>query len=266
MVGGPLEAEAVAIEGAELAGERRRAETVAVGADFVERRDLDVRREAGERVRPLHAPDEPQEGDPRHHPERAVEPVRDRLDAVGRGRSGPRPVVRLGHHRAEEPAAQPPALGAWQDEQHRQEPQAIAGDRRDEGVDGARAVRSEPFGHDEPLGVRRLQVAVQPQDRAQVVGAEEVVVQGVAPDRGAGREVLGRRRAEDVVARGGAVARLDPRRGRHAASEPSSPRRALVPPVATRSSSARMKSSRSPSRTACVLPVSWAVRRSLTIW
>ena len=131
------------------------------------------------------------------------------------------------------------------------------------------------------VGVGRVEVGVEPEDRGEVVGdlglvqAAEVVVDRVAPDPGAGDEVVRRRRAVGD-ARG--------RRARRARSRPP-----VTRPRRRRSSSLARPLSPSPRAGAaagreplelglherrrgrrrgprCVLPVSTFVRRSLTIW
>ena len=114
-------------------------------------------------------------------------------------------------------------------------------------------------GDDEPLRVSGLEVCVESEQRGRLgrhvrlVQPSGVVVDPVTPDLGAGRELVA---ADGAIrdADAGPSARDDRRRLGHAASPVSSPRHS--PPVASRSSSACMKASRSPSSTADVLPVS----------
>ena len=96
-------------------------------------------------------------------PERRVHRVRDRLDAVGRGRPG-HPVVG-GEQAGEQVAPKPGALELGQDEQHREIPQPLADDRRAEGDDpvgrGRVAGATMLLRHgrdDEPFRVGRLEV------------------------------------------------------------------------------------------------------------
>ena len=92
------------------------------------------------------------------------------------------------------------------------------------------------------------------------VEAAKVVVQGVTPDDGAARQVGGDGRTE----RDGPFGRTGLRWPVQDPVAPGWP--SAAPPVASRSSSACMKASISPSRTAPVFDVSVPVRRSLTIW
>ena len=103
------------------------------------------------------------------------------------------------HDLREEPPTEAALLDAGQDEQHRQEPEILAPDRRRERDHGRRAPVGRLLGHDEPVGIVRLEVGVQPQDRGEVLGdvglvqRPRVVVDRVAPDAGARDQVVGRR-------------------------------------------------------------------------
>ncbi len=234
-----------------------------------ERHRRHVARQRTEHLGTFRQADEVEQWHAGHDAERGVQRVADRLGAVRRGRPD-----RGGVGGRSDPRQQGPpdarALGLGHDEQHREVPQPFPEDGRGERHDPFTA-RGFHIGHDgghEALGVGRAEVAVQAHERARVGGqlrdaeSADVVVDAVPPDLGTGGElVLGdrpvgqrlRRQRRRVGGRG------------HAASPSLSPPR-HSPPVARRSSSACMKGSSSPSRTALVLPVSWAVRRSLTIW
>ena len=78
---------------------------------------------------------------------------------------------------------------------------SLAPHRRRERDHGRRAAVDRLLGHDEPVRVVRLEVAVQPQDRREVLGdvrlvqPPRVVVDRVTPDAGARDQVVGRRPA-----------------------------------------------------------------------
>ena len=224
----------------------------------------------GERRRPLGQADEPEQRHPRHDARAsAYSPfeigwalsvaVARPVDAV----AGPPAVARR-----EQRPAEAAALRLRPDEQHRQEPR---------GARGGRPTTKASIG-----GGRRPSVALGDEERRRI-GRVEVARTGAGSARGrrgsragragrgsrsgrrarsrAGRQVVERRRPKVVAGRGRVAAgRLE--RGGHASSGVARRRRrrraAAPPPVASRSSSACMNASRSPSRTAWVLPVSCA--------
>jgi hypothetical protein len=117
---------------------------------------------------PVRQADEPDERHPGRDPERRVEAVRDRLDAVGARRERRRPQRR--HDLREQGPPEAQRLDLRQHEQHREEPQVLAPVRGGEGDDGRRSAVDGLLGHDEPVGVGRMEVVVEPQDRGEVVG------------------------------------------------------------------------------------------------
>ncbi len=294
MIDLPAEARRVAVEGVQLGRQRRPAEAVRRTADLGERDRLDARGQGVERAVALRPADEPQERDPRHQPERRVQAVGDRLGGVRRGRArahrrgaaGARSRVRAaGRDGAQKGPAEAARLDGRADEEHREEPQPVASEDHHERIDrrpleaqlrapvadGAHGGPSASLGDEERRRIGTVEVRVQAKDRGEVVGdlrlgeTAEVVVERLAPDRRAGRQVSGRGRSDAMPGRRDHVRARRRVRG-HASSGSSAGPPWRPPPVASRSSSACMKASRSPSRTACVFPVSWPVRRSLTIW
>ena len=203
-----------------------------------------------------------------------IESIRDRLDAV-RGRC-PNDGLVIWKQVLQQPATKPRLLCLGQDEQHGQVPQPLADDRRSERhdplgrIDPLAGRRVARFGrHDEPLRIGRLEVAEQADDTTELrrdlvlAHRHDVVIDRAAPDRGAGRQLIdsGRTERQAIDGATGAAAGTT--------GESHSPGRAHASTASapiTRSSSACMNASRSPSRTALVLPVSWFDRRSLTIW
>ena len=188
------------------------------------------------------APDEAEHRHPGDDPERGVQPVRDRLRAVRAGRQHAA-VERQREHPLEQRPPQPARLLLRVDEEHGQEPQRSAVHRRPECHDASAPRRIRELGHQEAARIRAERMRVQPA-HARVVLRElrhvqpsEVAVEGVAPDPVALEEVR-------LRGAGGSGAR----RG-----QPPS-----LPPVASRSSSACMNASRSPSRTAARVATSRA--------
>ena len=151
-------------------------------SDLVERDRRDAGGQRREGAGPFGQADEPEERDPGHDPERRVQPVRDRLGAVGRGGPPGRPARRAagpaGAARSARPRPRPWAGG--QHEQHREEPQAASRTTTttNPSIDGlahASAVRSATRN----VGrIGRLEVGVQPEDRPEVVGDLGLVQRG----------------------------------------------------------------------------------------
>ena len=207
-------------------------------------------------IRARRAPDEVEHRQSRDHPDGRIEAVRDGLRRIRRHRQrAPLDSGRQGPLQQGSP--DPPELAAGPDEEHRQVPDRSTLHRRREG-DHLRCARPGAVGPASPGAVatqkRSGSVAsawAWSRRSACVVGRDlllaerqQVVVQALAPDVLAGRQVGCRGRPErDPVGQGHA-----------GSSSPSSPDGGL--PVARRSSSACMKESRSPSRTALVFDVS----------
>ena len=227
--------------------------------DLLERHGGHAHREFGKRLRSLDVADEAEQRCPGHDPVQGVERIRDRLCAVRRG-CARHPVAVGGQHAAQQIAPQPLGLHLGKHEQHRQEPHVLTDGRDREANDPlpARRLGVVLGGDHEALRVRGMHVAVVAlHDREVVrdlrlVERHDVVVDRDAPDLCADRDV--------VVGRGPEPDRravlAPPGRSGHAASSPLRVSRSNSPPVASRSSSACMNASRSPSRTAPVLPVS----------
>jgi len=226
-----------------------------------ERRRDDAGGERREGVRAGRRPTQDEGRHPRDHAVARVEGVGDRLDAV-RGHAEPEgPAVgsrltRARQHRLEQRGPDAAALVRRQHEQHREEPDVAALPRGREPHDPSVALRDE-----EEVRVRRAEVRQQRDERHRLPrrrGLPEgrhVVTDGDPVDLRAGREVLPGREPDAGAARAG-------RRAVHSAAASS----ATDAPVASRSSSACMKVSRSPSSTPVVSLVSCAVRWSFTIW
>jgi hypothetical protein len=165
---------------------KRRALEAVDPADLVETDGPDPVRQGREGAAATRQADQPQERDPRHDPERRVETVRDRLEAVGRGGPDARPVAGR-RDPGEEGSPETAALDPGPHEQHREEPDLAPHRRRREAVDrAARAARA--LCDHESIGIRAVEVGVEPEDRSQLFGhlglgqAAEVVVDRSAPD------------------------------------------------------------------------------------
>ena len=254
-----LEAEQLAVERVDRSCEPAMAVAVRARDDLLERNGGNAAGERGERLRSLDVADQAEQRRPGHDPVERIEGVRDRLCAVRRG--GARHPVPLGRqHAAQQVAPQPLGLHIGEHEQHRQEPHALTdgGDREADDPFAGRGIGVVLGGDHESLRVRGTQVAVVALDDREVVRdlrlveSQDVVVDRDPPDFGADRDVVvGRRPEADRRA-----VRAPPGRSGHAASSPLRVSPPASPPVASRSSSACMNVSRSPSRTAPVLPVS----------
>ncbi len=253
VVDGMVEAGDLAVE----VVDGRRQRPVAVDGsldDRLERGRHDTGREVRQRLGMADAADEIEQRQAGHHPVSAVEAVRDRLGAVRTGR--PQEARSVGRQDPfEERPTEADALLLRLDEEHREEPLPGSDDGGGEADDPVRAVAVDPPGDDEPLRVGLLEMAVEGHHGVEVVGdlglpePPGVVVDRSPPDRRTGGELVRTGRAD--------VRLLGPEQDGHAAapaSGGSSPDGGR--PVASRSSSACMKASRSPSRTAPVFEVS----------
>ena len=256
MIDGVGDAQHLAIERVDGRGES----IVPVTGQRLERHGPHARRELTERVEAGRRADEIEQRHPGHDPERRVERVADRLGRVG-GRRPHEPWLATDRAAADprdQRAPDPGRLDVGHHEAHRQEPQVLAPDRGGERDDPVRGwlVGIGLGRHDEPLGVGRLEVRVEPEQRTGLVldlglvQPDDVVVDRHSPDIDARLQLVG---ADGPV--GQRIATGHPRPDRHAASPSLSPPR-QPSPVASRSSSACMNASRSPSSTAVVLPVS----------
>ena len=213
-----------------------------------------------ERLRPLGQPRQVEQRHPRDDSVRGVQRVRDRLGAVGGRGPGNLGVGR--QHPGEQLTADAAALvlAAARTASTGTRPAPAKPPRQRRRLARRPIRQAGRFGgDDEPLRVGRLEVREQSDDRVEL-----------------GRD-LGLGQAHDVLVDRRSA--RSPRRFRSRRSEPvdRSIRRprgrargdahdATASSPRARSSSACMNASRSPSRTADVLPVSCPVRRSLTIW
>ena len=138
----------------------------------LERDRCDAGREHAECLRSLGQPDQVQQRHARHHPDRRIQRVADRLGAVRGGGAG-RGLVGAGVGRPwadfrEQPPPDSGGLEPRPHEAHREEPQAFALEGRGKGDDlvaSATTCCVGLDGHDEAFRVGRLEVGIQAQER-----------------------------------------------------------------------------------------------------
>ena len=195
------------------------------GAQELERNGPDPTGQTGHGV--LRPADELEHRQPRHDPEAAVEGIRDGLGAVRARRVGG--VLRTRQHPGQETPSQAALLVPRLYEQHGQEPDLLAPERRDEphhsalgvvriggerGVAGSAGSAGSRHRDQEAPRVGRQEVPEQPQQRSErrrhgrPAHPQTVLGQPGVPDADAGRQVVGARRSK-------ADRRLGAGRGRH---------------------------------------------------